>query len=80
MVKYNCLAPTHTIMPVAIETLGVGPRSLRFIRDSGIRIAQKTGATDYLLQQPSVAVQRGNAVAVRGSVGGSSTAGLVWCQ
>ncbi len=26
--KYNCLAPTHSIVPVAIETLGaIGPRS-----------------------------------------------------
>ena len=72
--KYSCLAPTHTSMPVAIETLGaVGPRSLAFLKDLGARMREQSGeerAGQYLLQQLSVAVQRGNAVSVMGTVDG----------
>ena len=37
--KYSCLTPTHTIMPVAVETLGaVGPRSLAFLKELATRM------------------------------------------
>ena len=72
--KYSCLAPTHTIMPVAVETLGaVGPRSLAFLKELAARMKQQSGeerAFQYLMQQLSVAMQRGNSVAVGGTVGG----------
>ena len=75
--KYSCLAPSHTIVPVAIETLGaIGPQSLAFLKDLGVRIQQRTGediAGHYLLQQLSIAVQRGNYILIRDSMGGLSS-------
>ena len=75
--KYSCLAPSHTIVPVAIETLGAfGPQSLAFLKDLGKRIQQRTGedkAGHYLLQQLSVAVQRGNYISISDSLGGLSS-------
>ena len=66
----------QTFTPVAIETLGaMGKRSLAFVRELGQRVTQYTGevkARTYLLQRLSVALQRGNAVSVMGSVGGRS--------
>ena len=53
----------------------MGKRSLAFVRELGHRVMQCTGevkARTYLLQRLSVAVQRGNAVSVMGSVGGLS--------
>ncbi len=70
MAKYSCLSPSHTIVPVAIETLGaIGPLSLAFLKDLGSRIRQRTGeqkAGHYLQQQLSVAVQRGNSISISG--------------
>ena len=69
--KYRGLPPGHVFTPVAIETLGaIGPRSLVFLKELGLRIRGETGepkATEYLLQRLSVAVQRGNCLAVLGS-------------
>ena len=59
--------------PVAIETLGaIGPKSMVFLRELGRRIRAVTDepkSADYLLQRISVAVQRGNSIAVQGSTG-----------
>ncbi len=38
VLKYSCLAPTHTIVPIAI-----GTQSLAFLKDLGSRIRQQTG-------------------------------------
>ena len=69
--KYGHLGPAHIFMPVAIETLGAfGPRTLAFIKELGRRIWKATReekASGFLLQRLSVAVQRGNAVAVMGT-------------
>ena len=71
--KYQGLPPGHFFTPVAIETLGaIGPKSMVFLRDLGRRIREVTDeprSTDYLLQRISVAVQRGNSIAVQGSTG-----------
>ena len=68
--KYLHLAPTYHFQPVAIETSGaIGPCTRKFLRDLGRRVFLETGeanSTSYLLQRLSVAVQRGNAVAVLG--------------
>ena len=73
--KYAHLDSSHTFTPVAIETSGViGPQSMIFVRDLGRRLAQVTGeerSTTYLLQNLSVAVQRGNAASIRGTTGQS---------
>ena len=74
--KYSSLGAGYSFTPVAIETLGaMGKRSLAFVRELGHRVMQCTGevkARTYLLQHLSIALQRGNAVSVMGSVGGWS--------
>ena len=64
---------SYTFTPVAIETLGaIGPKSMVFLRELGRRIRAVTDepkSADYLLQLISVAVQRGNSIAVQGSTG-----------
>ena len=74
--KISCLAPSYTIVPVAIETLGaIGPLSLAFLKDLGTRIRHQTKEKGghYLLQQLSVAVQRENSISIRGSLGSLSS-------
>ena len=70
--KYAHLDPSHCFTPVAIETTGaVGSRSLSFLKDLGHRLRQVTGeekSFSYLLQRLSVAIQRGNAASVLGTV------------
>ena len=72
--KYAHLAPQHLIQPVAIETSGaIGPSTLQFLKELGRRISQSSRdpcSTQFLLQRLSMAVQRGNAVAVLGSARG----------
>ena len=54
----------------------VGPEALNFLQDLGKWLRRATGeakSRHYLLQRLSVAVQRGNAVAVLASIGGSVT-------
>ena len=58
--------------PIAIETLGVwGPSASEICAEIGGRIANKTGDTRsfaFLKQRLGIAVQRGNAAAVIGTV------------
>jgi len=65
---------------VAVETSGVlGPEALQLLQDLGHRLREATGeqrSYQFLLQRVSVAVQRGNRVAVVGSLGGSLDWGL----
>ena len=59
-------------VPVAIETTGVfGPEALQFLRELGHRLKSESGEAQsfYFLQQRiSVAIQRGNAAAVLGTM------------
>ena len=59
-------------MPIAVETLGaLGNDATDFLHQLGRRIATVTGerrATEYLLQRVSVAIQRGNAACVLGTI------------
>jgi hypothetical protein len=70
--KYGALSNTHHFVPVAIETLGpLNIDGLCFLRDLGRRISLVTNdprETSFLLQRLSVAVQRGNAASVTGSL------------
>ena len=54
---------------MAIESLGaVGPLTMAFLKDLGRKIKLRTGeekAYQYLLQQLSIVVQRGNCVSVK---------------
>ena len=68
---YQCLTTSHHFIPIVVETSGViGPVAIDFINDLGNRIHVHTlepKSRTYLLQQISVAVQRGNAVSIMGS-------------
>ena len=54
---YAHLDPSHSFIPVAVETSGVvGPQSLAFLKDLGRRMRQVTGeerSLSYLLQSVS---------------------------
>ena len=70
--KYTAIATTHTFIPLAFETLGSwGEQAQRFVADLGKRIAAVTGdnrETMYLRQRLSIAIQRGNALSIRGTL------------
>ena len=70
--KYTSIATYHTFIPIAIETLGpMGPQAKMFLLELGRRLRQQTGeprSTSYLLQRISMAIQKGNAVAMMGSL------------
>ena len=74
--KYVALSDRHEFVPVAIETFGTwGERGLSFINEVGKRVAAVSGdnrSTAFLKQRMSLAIQRGNAAAVLGTL--SSTA------
>ena len=71
--KYSQLDSSHYFEPVAIETTGViGERSRKFLVELGRRIRRVSGevnSTAFLLQRLSIAVQRGNAASVLGTIG-----------
>ena len=62
---------------MAIETAGpFGPETFAFLKELGCRLKQVTGEAksfSYLWQRLSVAVQRGNAAAVMGTMGGTTS-------
>ena len=68
---YKDLTNYHFI-PVAVETFGAwGSQGLNLIKDIGRRIQDVTGekrSTFFLLQNISMAVQRGNAQCIIGTV------------
>ena len=70
--KYASLSPTFCFVPVAVGTLGaLGDGADELMHDLGRRISEVTGerrATEFLLQKLSVAIQRGNAASVLGTV------------
>ena len=70
--KYMDIAQTHTFIPLAFETLGSwGPQCEDFARELGRRLVQITGEKmepAYLRQRLSLAIQRGNAIACRGTM------------
>ena len=70
--KYAFLSSTFHFVPIAVETLGtLGEEADSFIHELGRRMTAVTGerrATEFLLQRLSVAIQRGNAASVMGTV------------
>ena len=71
--KYSHLEATHHFVPLVVESLGVlGHEARAFLRDLARRL---TSAIDdqqshqFLLQRVAVAIQRGNAAAVLGTMG-----------
>jgi hypothetical protein len=70
--KYTPLEETYFFTPVAVETSGVwGPEGLSFIREIGTRIMLVNGdprSTSYLIQRISLAIMRGNATSMLGTL------------
>ena len=68
LAKYSHLGSSYQFQPIAVETLfSLGPQSRVFVKELGRRIGLKTGerrSCRFLLQRLSVAIQRGNSVAV----------------
>ena len=73
MDKYAHLDMSHHFVPFVMETSGVlGEAAVDFTRDLRRGLCKATGephSREFLLQRISVAVQRGNAAAVLGSMG-----------
>ena len=71
--KHAALASTHVFVPLAFETLGAwGEQARVFVVQLGWLIMGVTGdlrETNLLSQRLSIAIQRGNAIAIRGSLG-----------
>ena len=66
MQKYKHLDSCYFFTPVAIETSGVfGPKTTEFLKELGVRLRQVSGD---LTQRLSVAIQRGNAASVLGTI------------
>eukprot|EP00731_Ephydatia_muelleri_P032900 Em0024g444a len=72
MQKYKHLDSCYFFTPVAIETSGVfGPKTKEFLKELGLRLRQVSGEANsfaYLTQRLSVAIQRGNAASVLGTI------------
>ena len=72
MQKYKHLDSCYFFTPVAIETSGVfRPKTTEFLKELGHRLRQVSGEANsfaYLTQRLSVAVQRGNAASVLGTM------------
>jgi len=70
--KYDELTRTHIFVPVAVETLGAWcQEGLNWMVEIGRRMTRTTGdlrETFFLLQRLSVAVQKGNAASIRGTL------------
>ena len=70
--KYAELEASHHFVPVAIETSGVcGPEAMQFLLELGHRLKAETReprSLRFLFQRISVAIQRGNAAAVLGTI------------
>ena len=69
---YSHLINRFHFVPFAVETLGpFGADAISLTRNIGKKISDLTGdhrATSFLFQRLSVAIQRGNAIAILGTV------------
>ena len=70
--KYTSLAENYSFVPVGIETFGPwGPEGSKLIKSIGKKVTEVTGekrSTSFLFQSISMAIQRGNASCVFGTV------------
>ena len=71
-INYYCSTLLYRFTPIAVETLGdLGDEASAFFGDLGRRIASVTAeprSSQFLMQRLSVALQRGNAACVLGTV------------
>ena len=69
--KYKHLDSCYLFTPVAIETSVFGPKTTEFLKELGHQLKQLSGEANsfaYLTQRLSVAIQRGNAASVLGTI------------
>ena len=70
--KYEDIRKDFYMIPIAIETFGAwGTEALCFVKSIGQKIQHLTGnkrSTFYLFQSISMAIQRGNAASILGTV------------
>ena len=70
--KYRTLSSNYHFVPFAVETLGVfGVQAKKLVHDIGQLIQRVTDdrrSTSFLFQRLSIAIQRGNASSILGSV------------
>ena len=70
--KYRELANDYCFVPIGVETFGSwGPEGLKLIKAIGQKVKEATGerrSTFFLSQSISIAIQRGNASCVLGTV------------
>ena len=70
--NYSSLAHDYDVTPICVEILGpCGPSGLSFVLEIGRRMMLQTGeprSASFLMQSISMAVQRGNASSVMGTV------------
>ena len=72
LTKYRNLSADYEVIPIGVETFGFD--GLRLIREIRKKIAQETGeprSTSFLLQDISMAIQRGNAFSGLGTLASS---------
>jgi len=76
LTKYETISRTHCFVPVAVETLGaLGDDATAFLKDLGRRIevvTKERRATEFLMQRVSVALHRGNAACILGTLPNSA--------
>ena len=74
--KYAEISRTYIFVPIAVETMGaVGEEGLTFLKELGARIRTVTKerrSFDFLMQRFSVAIQRGNAACILGTLHSAS--------
>jgi len=70
--KYEEISRTFHFIPVAVETLGaLGVDAATFFKDLGARVktvTQERRSFEFLMQRVSVAIQRGNAACILGTL------------
>lgn len=70
--KYSSLDDRFCFVPIAIETLGTwGDEGKKLIDEIGEKLSEKTRenrSKSYLIQRISIALQRGNAASILGTI------------
>ena len=70
--KYSSLAENYLFVPIGVESFGSwGQEGIKLVKSIGKKIMEVTGekqSTSYLFQRISMAIQRGNASCVLGTV------------
>lgn len=73
--KYSAITTSHEFVPIAIETLGpINSSGEIFLKNLGKRLCLTTGEpreSSFLFQRISIALQRYNALSIRGTFGES---------